>query len=94
MVNVLTSVMIMMFPPVVLVMFPEDHLLAAGGMLGHVDVRVTEVSVVVTPGGLVSLRMMERTFLVFYRVSRGARCCGCIAVAVWTVEMVLLCQLS
>ena len=91
MVHVLASVVMMMFPAVVFVVFPEDHFLAAWRVLGHVDVRVSEV-VVVAPGGLVPLGVMERTFFVLDRVS-GRRGRERSVTLVWAVDVVLLSQL-
>lgn len=91
MVNVLASMMMVMFSAVVFVMFPEDHLLAAGRVLGHVHVRVSEV-VVVAPSGLITLGVVKRTFLVFYGVTRGWGCERSIAL-VRAVDVVLLSQL-
>lgn len=91
-VDVLTSV-VMMFPPVfILVVFPEYHFLAAGGMLGHKHVWVPEV-VVVTPGGLVSL-VMERGFFIFNDVPRGSWCDLTFTLSIRVVQMVLLGQLT
>lgn len=74
--------------PIFLVMLTEDHLLAAGGMLGHVDVRVTKV-VVIAASGLVSL-MVERAFLVFHDMARGAGGERQVALVVGAVDVVLL----
>lgn len=68
MVNILASVVMMMFPAVIFIMLPEYHLLATRGVLGHIHVRVSKV-VVVASSGLIPLGVMERTFFVFYRVS-------------------------
>lgn len=81
MADVLTSVVVMMLPPVLFVMLPEDHLLRAGGVLRHVDVRVPEVAV--APGRLVAGRVV-RPVLEARRV----------ALAVGAGRVVLLRQLS
>lgn len=93
MVDVLAPVMVVMFAPVfIFVMFTEDHFLAAGGVLGHVHVRVAEV-VVVASGSLVSL-VMEWALLVFYGVAGGARGEGEVALVVGAVDVVLLRHLA
>lgn len=66
MVHVLTPMVVVPAPVLVLVMFPEDHFLAAGRVLGHVDVGVAEV-VVVAACGLVAGVVVG--FLVFESVS-------------------------
>lgn len=64
MVDVLASVVMVVFPAVIFVVFSEDHLLTAWRVLGHVYVWVSEV-VVVAASGLVPLWVVERAFFVF-----------------------------
>lgn len=77
--------MVVFASTVVLVVFPEDHFLAARGVLGDEDVGVAEV-MVVAPGCLVAL-VMEGALLVL--VAGGGRGWLAVRVAVET----LLCEL-
>lgn len=92
-VHVLATVVVVVFTPVlILVVFAEDHFLAARGVLGHVNVGVTEV-VVVAARGLVSL-VVEGAFLVFDGVAGGAGGEGEVTLVVGAVDVVLLCHLA
>lgn len=84
-IDVLTAVVVVMLAPVlVFVVFAEDHLLAARGMLGHVNVWVPEV-VVVASRGLVSLRVVQGAFFVLDNVAGWAR--GYLTIALWVGTM-------
>lgn len=86
-------VMVVLASALIFVVFSEDHFLAAWGVLGHVDVGISEV-VVVASCCLVSL-VVERAFLVFIGVSGGARGVGGdFTLVVRAVEMILLGQLT
>lgn len=62
MVNTLTAVVV--FTSIVLVVLAENHFLAAGGVLRHVNMWVSEV-LVVASGGVVPLRVVQGTIFVF-----------------------------
>lgn len=91
-IDVLTPMVVMMLAPsFILVVLPKDHFLTSWRMLGYEDVGVSEVMVVAS-GSLVSL-VMEGTILILDAVTRGARGEGDVALAVRSVDVVLLGQL-
>lgn len=94
MVNILAAVVMMVLAPVlVFVVLPEDHLLAAGGVLGHEDMGIPKV-VVVASGRLVPLGMVEWALFILDDVARGPWRQGGIALVVLSVDVVLLGHLS